>query len=156
MLIEAHQKVNTAHLRRDAYLYIRQSTAAQVAVNRESTERQYRLRERALQLGWPQERIKIIDEDLANSGSGLVLRQGIRRNRSRLRNCGRQRILLGSVFGDRRYRIFFRCIFNYGNQRFGLCNHLHHRIGDELHTSRCLHAAAPTRNNAGRKLSRAR
>jgi DNA invertase Pin-like site-specific DNA recombinase len=54
-------KIQTTHLQRSAYVYIRQSTAAQVAVNRESTDRQYRLRERALQLGWPQERIKIID-----------------------------------------------------------------------------------------------
>jgi len=69
-------KVQTTHLQRWAFVYIRQSTAAQVAVNRESTERQYRLSERAVQLGWPQERIKIIDEDLAHSGSGLVLRQG--------------------------------------------------------------------------------
>ena len=69
-------KIQATHLQKEAYVYIRQSTAAQVAVNRESTERQYRLRERALQLGWPQERIKIIDEDLAHSGSGLVLRQG--------------------------------------------------------------------------------
>jgi DNA invertase Pin-like site-specific DNA recombinase len=69
-------KVQATHLQRWALVYIRQSTAAQVAVNRESTDRQYHLRERALQLGWPQERIKIIDEDLAHSGSGLVLRQG--------------------------------------------------------------------------------
>jgi DNA invertase Pin-like site-specific DNA recombinase len=69
-------KVQTAHLQRWALVYIRQSTAAQVAVNRESTERQYRLRERAVQLGWPLERIKIIDEDLAHTASGLVLRQG--------------------------------------------------------------------------------
>ena len=69
-------KIQTTHLQRWAYVYIRQSTAAQVAVNRESTERQYRLRERALQWGWPQDRIKIIDQDLAHSGSGLVLRAG--------------------------------------------------------------------------------
>jgi DNA invertase Pin-like site-specific DNA recombinase/uncharacterized protein YndB with AHSA1/START domain len=69
-------KVQTTHLQRWAFVYIRQSTAAQVAVNRESTERQYQLRERALQLGWPPERIKIIDEDLAHTASGLVLRQG--------------------------------------------------------------------------------
>jgi hypothetical protein len=69
-------KIQPTHLQRWALVYIRQSTAAQVAVNRESTERQYRLRERALQLGGPQERIKIIDEDLAHTASGLVLRQG--------------------------------------------------------------------------------
>jgi DNA invertase Pin-like site-specific DNA recombinase len=69
-------KVQPTHLQRWAYVYVRQSTAAQVAVNRESTQRQYRLSDRALQLGWPSQRIKTIDEDLAHSGSGLVLRQG--------------------------------------------------------------------------------
>ena len=69
-----NSKVQPAHLQRWAYVYIRQSTAAQVAVNRESTQRQYRLSERALQLGWPRERIKTLDEDLAHSGSGLVRR----------------------------------------------------------------------------------
>ena len=69
-------KVQATHLQRWAYVYIRQSTAAQVAVNRESTDRQYHLRERARQLGWSPERINIIDEDLAHSGSGLVQRQG--------------------------------------------------------------------------------
>jgi len=71
-----NQKIQATHRLRCAYVYIRQSTAAQVAVNRESTDRQYRLQERAVQLGWPQEQIKVIDEDLAHSGSGLVLRQG--------------------------------------------------------------------------------
>ena len=71
-----NSKVQPTHLQRWAYVYVRQSTAAQVAVNRESTERQYRLSERALQLGWPSERIQTIDEDLAHSGSGLVRRQG--------------------------------------------------------------------------------
>jgi len=69
-------KVQATHLQRWALVYVRQSTAAQVAVNRESTDRQYHLRDRALLLGWSRERIKIIDEDLAHSGSGLVLRQG--------------------------------------------------------------------------------
>ena len=44
MLIEAHQKVNTGHLRRNAYLYVRQSTPRQVQENTESTQRQYDLR----------------------------------------------------------------------------------------------------------------
>jgi DNA invertase Pin-like site-specific DNA recombinase/predicted DNA-binding transcriptional regulator AlpA len=69
-------KVQATHLQRWALVYVRQSTAAQVAVNRESTDRQYHLRDRALLLGWSRDRIKIIDEDLAHSGSGLVLRQG--------------------------------------------------------------------------------
>jgi DNA invertase Pin-like site-specific DNA recombinase len=74
--MNANPKIQPAHLQRWAYVYIRQSTATQVAVNRESTDRQYRLSERALQWGWPGERIKVIDEDLAHSGSGLVDRHG--------------------------------------------------------------------------------
>ena len=59
-------KVTSAHLERDAYLYIRQSTARQVIENTESTLRQYALRERAVTYGWPLERIHVIDNDLAN------------------------------------------------------------------------------------------
>jgi len=69
-------KIQETHLRRSAYVYIRQSSATQVLVNRESTERQYQLSERAVQLGWPRTQIKIIDEDLAHTGSGVVLRHG--------------------------------------------------------------------------------
>lgn len=69
-------KIQETHLRRSAYVYIRQSSATQVLVNRESTERQYQLSERAVQLGWSRTQIKIIDEDLAHTGSGVVLRHG--------------------------------------------------------------------------------
>jgi DNA invertase Pin-like site-specific DNA recombinase len=68
--------IQQTHLRRSAYVYIRQSSATQVLVNRESTQRQYQLSERALQLGWSSAQIKVIDEDLAQSGSGVVTRQG--------------------------------------------------------------------------------
>ena len=57
-------KVTGAHLERDAYLYIRQSTPRQVLENTESTQRQYALRNRALAHGWSQERIHVIDCDL--------------------------------------------------------------------------------------------
>jgi len=53
----AHQKVTPDHLRRDAYLYVRQSTVRQVFENTESTHRQYALRERATALGWTAEQI---------------------------------------------------------------------------------------------------
>ena len=69
-------KIQETHLRRSAYVYIRQSSATQVLVNRESTERQYQLSERAVQLGWSRTQIKLIDEDLAHTGSGVVLRHG--------------------------------------------------------------------------------
>src|SRR5882757_2890868 len=61
-------KVTSAHLERDAYLYVRQSTPRQVVENIESTQRQYALRDRAIALGWPNERIHIIDDDLGISG----------------------------------------------------------------------------------------
>ena len=69
-------KVTADHLRRDAYLYIRQSTLRQVAENGESTQRQYGLRDRAIAAGWPAERIHVIDCDLGKSGSSAVARDG--------------------------------------------------------------------------------
>jgi len=63
------QKIRTTHLQRAAYLYIRQSTIRQVFENTESTKRQYGLRERAIALGWPIDRIVIIDSDLGKSGA---------------------------------------------------------------------------------------
>jgi DNA invertase Pin-like site-specific DNA recombinase len=62
-------KVTSAHLERDAYLYIRQSTPRQVVENVESTQRQYALRDRAVAHGWPLERIHIIDCDLGKSAA---------------------------------------------------------------------------------------
>src|SRR6266513_1381733 len=62
-------KITNAHLERDAYLYVRQSTPRQVLENTESTQRQYALRERAVALGWPFERVHIIDCDLGKTGS---------------------------------------------------------------------------------------
>jgi len=57
MTQDTHQKVTNLHLRRNAYLYIRQSTLRQVFENTESTKRQYGLRQRAMALGWPEERM---------------------------------------------------------------------------------------------------
>ena len=72
-------KVTTEHLQRAAYLYIRQSTLRQVMENTESTERQYALRRRALVLGWPEERIVVIDEDQGQSGASASGREGFQR-----------------------------------------------------------------------------
>ena len=72
-------KISAAHLRRRACVYIRQSTTAQVEHNRESTERQYRLVERAVSLGWRSDQVIVIDEDLGVSGGGLVERTGFTR-----------------------------------------------------------------------------
>jgi len=72
-------KIGASHLSRAAYVYLRQSTAAQVEHNRESTQRQYALAARATALGWPAQQIVVIDEDLGLSGSGLVERNGFAR-----------------------------------------------------------------------------
>jgi len=62
-------KIQRLHLSKAAYIYIRQSTMGQVRHHRESTERQYALRDRALELGWPAEAIRILDGDLGLSGT---------------------------------------------------------------------------------------
>ena len=69
-------KVTVAHLRRHAFVYVRQSTTAQVEHNRESTERQYRLVDRTVELGWRRSQIQVVDEDLGISGAGLAERSG--------------------------------------------------------------------------------
>lgn len=76
MLTESHQKISSTHLDRDAFLYIRQSSLRQVFENQESTKRQYALRERAITLGWPSERIHVIDSDLGQSGAQTTGRDG--------------------------------------------------------------------------------
>jgi len=75
----AHEKVNAGHLKRNAYLYIRQSTLRQVIENTESTLRQYDLRQRAVALGWPIERIIVIDTDLGQSAATAADREGFQK-----------------------------------------------------------------------------
>ena len=72
-------KITVNHLSRQAIVYLRQSSAAQVENNRESTDRQYALAAKARELGWPADRIVVIDEDLGLSGSGFVARSGFAR-----------------------------------------------------------------------------
>jgi DNA invertase Pin-like site-specific DNA recombinase len=72
-------KIQTLHYERMAYVYVRQSTPWQVMENRESTERQYHLRERAVQLGWPASHVEVIDEDQGRSGSTAAHRTGFQR-----------------------------------------------------------------------------
>src|SRR5437588_921323 len=69
MNLELHHKITATHLQRQAYLYVRQSTLRQVLENTESTKRQYALRERAVALGWPLDRVVVIDSDLGQSGA---------------------------------------------------------------------------------------
>jgi len=72
-------KIHSTHCERTAFVYVRQSTWLQVSENRESTERQYNLRERAIGLGWPESRVEVIDEDQGRSGSTAIFRTGFQR-----------------------------------------------------------------------------
>ena len=72
-------KITASHLARVAIVYLRQSSAAQVEHNRESTDRQYALVNKAGDLGWPADKVIVIDEDLGVSGSGAVARSGFAR-----------------------------------------------------------------------------
>lgn len=79
MTIDTHQKVTASHLKRNAYLYVRQSTIRQVFENTESTKRQYALRQHAVALGWPVENVVVIDSDLGQSGASAIDRAGFQK-----------------------------------------------------------------------------
>lgn len=93
-MVETHSKVRATHLKRDAYLYVRQSTVRQVFENTESTKRQYALRQRAIALGWPIEQVHVIDTDLGLSGASAVDREGFKRLITEV-SLGRVGIVLG-------------------------------------------------------------
>jgi DNA invertase Pin-like site-specific DNA recombinase len=71
-------KIGPDHLRRQAVVYIRQSSAHQVRNNRESSERQYALAQRAESLGWLSKSIQTIDDDQGRSGTSSAHRQGFK------------------------------------------------------------------------------
>lgn len=72
-------KITPTHLRRAAYVYVRQSTALQVREHTESLERQYELAERAVALGWSAQQVVVIDADLGRSGAEATAREGFQR-----------------------------------------------------------------------------
>ena len=67
--------IQADHRQKMAYVYLRQSTMAQVYHHQESTSRQYALKDRALELGWPAEQIRVLDADLGQSGTQMNNRQ---------------------------------------------------------------------------------
>jgi DNA invertase Pin-like site-specific DNA recombinase len=89
-----HTKVTASHLKRDAFLYVRQSTLHQVMQNTESTQRQYALQQRAVTLGWPMERVHVIDCDLGHSGASTVDREGFQQLVAEV-SMGRVGVVLG-------------------------------------------------------------
>jgi len=90
----AHEKVNADHLKRNAYLYVRQSTLRQVLENTESTIRQYDLRQHAVALGWPIDRIVVIDTDLGQSAATAADREGFQKLVTEV-SLGKAGIVLG-------------------------------------------------------------
>lgn len=72
-------KVLPAHLDKRAAVYVRQSTPHQVAENRESADLQYQLVRRAVELGWPEPRVLVIDEDQGKSARSADNRPGFQR-----------------------------------------------------------------------------
>jgi DNA invertase Pin-like site-specific DNA recombinase len=74
-----HSKIKPGHLQREAFVYVRQSSPSQVEHNRESTERQYALADRAVELGWPRQQVTVVDEDLGLSGASADKRTGFAR-----------------------------------------------------------------------------
>ena len=75
----ADERVTTAHRAKLAYVYVRQSSLNQVRQHQESTQLQYRLVDRTIALGWPHERVQVIDEDLGKSGAGSMERHGFQK-----------------------------------------------------------------------------
>jgi DNA invertase Pin-like site-specific DNA recombinase len=72
-------KITPDHLARRAALYVRQSSIRQVYENQESTKRQYALKQSGVALGWPEDMIDIIDEDLGTSGASVSARTGYKK-----------------------------------------------------------------------------
>ena len=91
---EAQPKIAASHLKRNAYLYVRQSSLRQVVEHTESTQRQYALRQRAVSLGWPLEQIIVIDSDLGQSGASAADREGFQKLVTEV-SMGRAGMVLG-------------------------------------------------------------
>ena len=72
-------KILHRHHERWAIVYVRQSDPQQVLQHRESKELQYNLADRAVELGWPRERVLVIDEDQGQSAQSATSRHGFKR-----------------------------------------------------------------------------
>jgi DNA invertase Pin-like site-specific DNA recombinase len=73
-----HSKISARHLERCAYVYVRQSTQKQVRDNHGSRENQYALLERAIELGWHEERVRLVDDDQGISAKNAGGREGFK------------------------------------------------------------------------------
>jgi DNA invertase Pin-like site-specific DNA recombinase len=73
---ERHPKVKASHLARDAYLYVRQATPCHASQHAKRLQPQYSLQQQAVALGWPAERVIVIDSDIGQSGASATDRRG--------------------------------------------------------------------------------
>jgi DNA invertase Pin-like site-specific DNA recombinase len=73
-----HSKISARHLQRCAYVYVRQSTQKQVRDNHASRENQYALLERAIALGWHEERVRLVDDEQGISAKNAGGREGFK------------------------------------------------------------------------------
>jgi len=94
MSYDTQSKVQARHLKRSAFLYVRQSSLRQVFENSESTKRQYDLRQRAISLGWHLDQVIIIDSDQGQSGKSSADREGFQRLVTEV-SLGRAGIVMG-------------------------------------------------------------
>lgn len=94
MTAETAGKVQARHLKRNAYLYVRQSTLRQVFENTESTKRQYALKQRAIALGWALDQVVVVDSDLGQSGASAADREGFQKLVTEV-GLGRAGIVMG-------------------------------------------------------------
>jgi DNA invertase Pin-like site-specific DNA recombinase len=97
-------KIRPRHRDRLAVVYVRQSTAHQVVEHRESADLQYQLRGRAVELGWPEARVLVIDEDQGLSGQSVANRPGFQRLLAEI-SLGH----IGIVFGREMSRLARSC-----------------------------------------------
>ena len=115
-------KIQPWHLDRLAIVYVRQSTPQQVAENRESADRQYALAHRAVELGWPEDRILVIDEDQGQSGATSEGRLGFQRF---LAEVGLDHV--GLILGLEMSRLARSC--KDWHQLLELCGYVPHPVG---------------------------
>lgn len=73
---QRHPKVKARHLAREAYVYVRQATRGVRLFHINSLQQQYALCQQAVALGWPAERVVVIDSDLGRSGTSVAGRRG--------------------------------------------------------------------------------
>src|SRR6266540_111126 len=101
-----NSKITSVQLRRKAYVYVRQSSPTQILLHHESTERQYQLRQRAIDLGWTPTQVEVIDADQGRSGQTATPERLPAPHRRRWPGAGRRGLDVGSLApGTQQWRL---------------------------------------------------